>query len=307
MKKSTALVVLSRELLPKGGLRILEDDEPLANNDSWPRKMIAHWGGNRASLMANLPFVAVNISRHQLRFLLEEAVKQKLLHKGDLIKFYGLQSESVRSTRPYLHLQDIKALTRNGKALFSSEELIDVARLVQTVSEQDVMMFLADKEHHDLLPIELVGVWAQNHAITPLARAQILELMYRRDPKSLDQETLESVLRSATETAPLSGAVQIAVKVMYDVERVRRNAKRDRSREVFMNAIVKMITPLSRRPSMAFYQAHKLLGWYLTNPFFRQEDKDWVENEVKFHSDAVAKMYSEFISTAKSGSAFDIS
>lgn len=306
MTKSRALVTLPKAFLPTGGLRILYDDEPLSDNDSWPRKVIALWGGNRASLMSNLPFVSVSIPRHQLMFLLEEALKQKLLYKGDLIKVYGLQSKEVRAHRSWLDLRDIKGLKRDGKHLFQIEELVAIASSVQTVSERDVAMFLSDKESHELLPTDLIRKWAQDHEITALARAQILELMYRRDPKSLDQDTLESVLRCAAREAPLSGAVQIAVKVMYDVERVRKNAKRDRSREEFANTIVSMVTPLPRRPSVSFHEARKLLGWYLTNPFFKQEDKDWVETEVRFHVDTIARLYVNFISDAKTtDSAFD--
>jgi hypothetical protein len=306
VKKSNALVTLPDAFLPTGGLRVLDDEESFGDNDVWPRKIIALWGGNRANVMANLPFVAVSIPRPNLIFLLQKAVNQKLLHKRDLVKVYSLQNKKVRAEHPFLDLADLKGLTRKGKPLFSGEELVAIANTVQTVSPQDVAMFLSDKEHHDLLPTELIRVWAQDHALGPLARAQILELMYRRQPKSLDQETLESVLRAAARIAPHSGAVQIVVQVMYDVERMRKHSKRDRSREEFAAAIAQMITPLLRhRQSVAFFQAQKLLGWYLTNPLFKQEDKDWVEAEVKRHTDKIARLYGEFISHAKSKSAFD--
>jgi hypothetical protein len=305
MTQSRALVTLPKGLLPTGGLAIFADDDPFSDNDTWPRMMIAHWGGNRASLMANLPFVAVNLEKGKFLFLLEEAVKQKILHKGDIIKFYGLQSKGTRSARPYFHLADAKQLKRRGQPLFSTDELVAIAHSVQSISQRDVEMFLSDKACHDLLSTELVSMWSQDYAITPLVRAQILEIMYRRSPKTLDQETLESVLRAAVELAPQSGAVQITMKVMYDVERTRKNAKRDRSREAFADSIVKMITPLTRRQSMGFHEAQKLLGWYLTNPLIQQEDRDWVETEVKFHIDAVARLYQNFIKHAKSSSAFD--
>jgi hypothetical protein len=100
--------------------------------------------------------------------------------------------------------------------------------------------------------------------------------------------------------------VQIFLGIVYELERKRKGARKDSAREEFAGAIIHMVTPTTARTSMAFFEAKKLLGWYLSNPFFSKEDKDWVEAEIRQHTDAYAKMYKEFIQSAKDSSAFSV-
>lgn len=300
MSKSLVPLVKSA-FLPSGGLKVL-DLHFLESHEEWAKKQSARLRHVRQVLPYVLQLIPL-ISRKQLVAFLQELLNLGRIKKDDIISLYLLQTEEVRMNQPFLLLSDLEGFRQVGDPYFTFSEILGIANSVKTVSTQDIDSFFSEKQRADQIPVELVSLWASEGCHSMLAKARIAQYLFNRDPKSFDGERLRGLLGAASRD-PHSGAVQIYIGLMYEIEAKRKGAKKDAGREVFADTIVKMISPLLRNQPVAFHPARKLLGWYLTNPFTTQEDKDWVEEELKIHLKAITGLYGNFIIDAKNDSAF---
>jgi hypothetical protein len=283
-------------------------EEPcLEDSDRWARNVIEHLKREPVAIRRQLLGLAAQLEQTHFVYVLQECIEQKILTRGDLINLYQHQTLHVRAFKPYLHLHDLKKMSRGGKLLFSEEEIVQLAAQNGSVSVHDVELFMKNPEK---LPADLVWKWVDasgsDDGLSVLTKAKIAKYLYEKHPKSLDRETLMGHLKYSAAADPNSGAVQIFITILYELEGKRKRARRDSAREAFVSAIVRMITPTTERTSMAFFSAQKLLGWYLSNPYIKKEDRDWVESEIVRYTETYAEMYRNFIRHAKEKSAFSV-
>jgi hypothetical protein len=142
-------------IMAEGGLKIFggDDTNPLGSyfqqaEDIFDRMSIM----NAKQLISAILLVHSLDDARTVGFLLAEGMKRGLLHKGDLATMYLWQSESTRTLKPLLTLDDLwqiphRAFPRRHDdqtplaAGFTREEIIALAERVKEIHQSDITTF----------------------------------------------------------------------------------------------------------------------------------------------------------------------
>ena len=288
-------------------LAILNEDNIFETDDEWAVRWLPDLRITKRNVSTIMPTLSLYVTHERWLAILGLLASKSIISKKQVLSMYRLQTEVLRRQQPMLFLQDLCRLIHEGVRMFSDEEIIALASTQVTISESDINFLMNTATFRNHLPISLLKEWAGGavERLSVLHRARIARRLVSQNGEALDFEMLCQSFNEAVEEAPYSDAVKIFFTLMYGHKDIRTRQGRDRAREALCKGIYRMIVPF-QRGLINFERGEELLGWYLTNPLIDQKDKDKMEEDIKPHTDAIAKQYRDFIKGAKETSSTKI-
>ncbi len=274
--------------------------------DSFSRQAVSEFGFTKRNIFTRLLLISSLLTRKDMVAILEHLCIEEIISKQKVLALYGSQTSAVRQEKPFLLIQDMYRFKSGASKLrmFSDIELVELASKVVSISQADAEFFMCNDHLLSKFPIEVLLRWVdgEGSTLSMLNRARLAKQLLDKGDTSITVEILTEGLRESAATEPASGAVQLFFTLLYSFKGVRSRKGRDKARDTLASVLLMMILPTGSRPTVAVFEGQELLGWYLTNPMIDKTDKDWMEMEIKPSTDAIAKIYANFIADAKKSS-----